>query len=534
MVAGVTVGAGAPDSIPFVFISFSHHNRGFVGTLADRLERANVAVWFDANRSSTEQSWAAGLRPGDDFASTITDAIRACRMFIIVLSPASNASRWVALELALAHHFQRPIIPLLHDGLRPRDLSTDLLPYLVRLHHHPLEAASGDWAALLDTVRERLNASVSPQPHPVANVPQERAAAPSTMTAASKLVTCAEYAAFVSAGRKRRGTVSGIPTAAPDAPVTRVSWEDALAYCDGLGGRLPTSLDFPVSPGSSADLVPLEWSDGGSPDARQVRESRTGIVRGIFPPDFPLATAGFRCLPAAETPSPVWIPVAGGEYVVGFDNVRYGNLFDEFRISTIHADSLRRRSPAKKRLSSFEISKDPVTNGEFWSFARENPEHWPRHWNRYPAGPTMEPFPARLRCMPVANVSADGARQYCAFAGVSLPTWYEWEVSASGGGNAYPWGNEYSPAICNDVEAHEGGLVSVDHFPAGNSTFGARQLAGNVFEWVSSPVEGKYEIRGGSFRVPCRFWGLASVFRSEASSYTDTDVGFRVVRRKFR
>ena len=194
---------------------------------------------------------------------------------------------------------------------------------------------------------------------------------------------------------------------------------------------------------------------------------------------------------------------------------------------------MERRAPTAMRIDAFDVATSPVTNSEFWPFVKENPAHWPSHWSATPHGETSEPFSARLRALPVVNVTADAARLYCAWAGLSLPTWFEWEIAACGRLRLmYPWGNEYDPRLCNSVESGRGGLAAVHEFPAGRSGAGVAQMAGNVFEWVAAASPGEYELRGGSFRVPCGVWGMGTAFRREAAGFRGSDVGFRVVRRR--
>lgn len=102
---------------------------------------------------------------------------------------------------------------------------------------------------------------------------------------------------------------------------------------------------------------------------------------------------------------------------------------------------------------------------------------------------------------PVVQVSWDDALAYCQWAKRRLPTEAEWEKSAgwdSQGRNKlrYPWGNQ--PPDCNQVnyEGREGGCVGgtspVGSYSSGASPYGALDLAGNVWEWVSDWYQEDY------------------------------------------
>ncbi len=78
-----------------VFISYSSANHSVALEIKKRLESPprNVTCWManDAN-----------IQGGDDFRSRIVDAIRRCKIFLVVLSKESMESKWCPLELSFA------------------------------------------------------------------------------------------------------------------------------------------------------------------------------------------------------------------------------------------------------------------------------------------------------------------------------------------------------------------------------------------------------------------------------------------------
>ncbi len=192
-------------------------------------------------------------------------------------------------------------------------------------------------------------------------------------------------------------------------------------------------------------------------------------------------------------------------------------------------------------LRDFEIDVHEVTNRQYAEYlaAMGGSVRTPHHW-RGTDGPD-----GRID-EPVANVTWDEARDYCAWRGMRLPTEAEWEKACRGGlpARKYPWGDEE----LDDTRARYDsvrGPVKVCSFEANG--YGLCDMAGNAWEWTSDiygkeyyaespgrnptgPGQGRYKVlRGGSWSDVPKFLTCAirSFARPEERS---PNIGFRCAR----
>ncbi|MEO5634902.1 SUMF1/EgtB/PvdO family nonheme iron enzyme [Gaiella sp.] len=393
-------------------------------------------------------------------------------------------------------------------------------------------------------------------------------------------------------------------------PVSYISWEDARAFCAWAGGFLPTEAqweraargdderawpwgdDAPTfecatfgasgtsavglhvagaSPFGALDLAGNVWEwtasayraypyraadgreDAESSEPRVVRggayshgagEIRCSYRHGMLPGAVD-HYVGFRlaCAPDAR----IGLDLALVDVPSG--DVRLGN--DPRRSQGV---ALPGEAPQHVvSVPAFRLAATPVTNAQYFEFVEATNHPAPPHW-------ADGVIPDGLEQQPVTYVDWFDAGAYCRWAQARLPTEAEWEKGARGAdGRLYPWGdNEPEPLdiVLNQhniralaafgLGSKEGAPTAVGSFAEGASPYGALDMAGNVWEWVSSAYapypyredDGREEqatglprvLRGGSYASTSPHY-LRGAMRSRSSpGRRSAHIGFRVAR----
>ncbi len=409
-------------------------------------------------------------------------------------------------------------------------------------------------------------------------------------------VTNGQYEAFVHATGHRapsswpHGTV---PPGQDDVPVTYVSWHDSRAFCAWADVRLPSEAEWEAAAsGGEGRLWP--WGDVPPDRTRAVFEAGIGgpTLAGRLPASAAPCGALDLAGNVAEWVDSAYLPypaeaggdkervVRGGSYIHGADALRcsarrplLAGAVDTYVGFRVAADPDRATSafgldlvevpggrypigrdpvvqgcealadelPATGiELPAFEIAATPVTNAQYAVFVDETRYRPPNHWHDGNPPPGCEEHP-------VTWVDAGDAAAFCAWLGVRLPTEAEWEKAARGDDErGYPWGDEPPDGTRatygrDDMAA---GPSPVAASPAGASPSGVLDLAGNVWEWVSSAYapypydaeDGREQsslaeraLRGGSYASPASHLRCAARSRSYPGRLAP-HIGFRLAR----
>jgi formylglycine-generating enzyme required for sulfatase activity len=329
-----------------------------------------------------------------------------------------------------------------------------------------------------------------------------------------------------------------------DRPVTYVTRAEAEAFCERIGVRLPTEVEWEAAARGGDDRL-WPWGDEPPDPARATFAAGIGNPSpvGLHPagaaPCGALDMAGNVCEWTSDG------AVRGGSYLSGPDELRCSarlpthpearDQYIGFRVVAVDpraelewvdvqaGDYPIGRDPDVHRIvdvAAFELARTPVTNEQYGLFVADGGAPPPPHW----------PAPGDH---PVTFVDWFDATAFSAWAGGRLPTEAEWEKAACGtDGRTYPWGNEEDAsraAIGSSLKC--GSTQPVGAHAAGASPYGLLDMAGNVWEWTSTEYAGNERVlRGGSYASPGLAWARSAMRSHSRAQRRQSHIGFRVAR----
>ena len=247
-------------------------------------------------------------------------------------------------------------------------------------------------------------------------------------------------------------------------------------------------------------------------------------------PDAPHSTAPANTLPqVAATPDVVWILVPEGPFVMGIDGQGLREAIAECNSvqGNCEAGWFDQEQPRRQvTLSSFEVTKFEITNAQYDVCVQRR--------ICSPAGSAIKDNNIARQPLffednyPVVGVSLRDATTFCRWIGGRVPSEEEWEKAARGtDGRRYPWGEKYDSSRANLAQS---GPRPVGSFLNGASPYGLMDMAGNVFEWTSSEVNGNYLVRGGSWFQPSYRGRTTDRLTKLPPEFANYDIGIRCAK----
>lgn len=273
-------------------------------------------------------------------------------------------------------------------------------------------------------------------------------------------------------------------------------------------------------------------------DLRQIRcAARDGMAAGVRDVYIGFRVASDSDEPVLSSPLPFdWVTIPVGAFWLGSDAGPPPSAVLPSELPQHTVD-----------VAEFCIAQTPVTNAAYADFVQATGHSAPAHWT------TAKP-PARLTDHPVTHVDWYDAQAFCRWAGVRLPTEAEWEKAARGDAltdpdvRIYPWGNT-APDNTRLNYQRDGKRITttpVDRYPRGASPYGLLDMAGNVWEWVSSAyapypycaTDGREDVttaqqrvlRGGSFASPSAAFVRCAMRSLSYPTRRREHIGFRVAK----
>jgi formylglycine-generating enzyme required for sulfatase activity len=278
-----------------------------------------------------------------------------------------------------------------------------------------------------------------------------------------------------------------------------------------------------------------------------------------------LAVAGCGSAPAVSHPAAnaslslaadqQMIVIPAGQYIAGSTPEERAAAYEDYELTSGHDtakeshwfDHEEDRHAAN--LPAFKIDLMPVTQAEYAEFVAAGKAIAPQideaAWKAQGFAQDYVTQVARFvwkdgrplvgrEDHPVVLVTWDEADRYCKWRGEQrgeprrLPTAAEFEKAARGdGGIAYPWGNVYDATKLNSAVKGPNDTVPVGGFTNGASQYGVLGMAGNVFQWTSTPFgNGQMTVKGSAWED---FGGLGrgAGAHGRAKNVRHVIVGFR-------
>lgn len=500
-----------------LFISYARVDKPYCVQIAETLDIHST--WFDQRLYAGQHWWREILRRLDW-----------CEGFIYLLSPDSVASEYCQKEYHIAQNTGKHIFPvLIREGTKiPHELAE--LQYVDFTQGMTPDVVKG----LLNSIHVAERNMTAPRGGVLKSTKVEAPMVPNDVTAvigkAAEAMETGKFdeAVFMLKQAIGRGLKSRF-----------INLEALLVEAEGALERQTRLREIELEYKNIAELVKRKWTRAMGCQAFQVFRKD---VPNYDPDNLAEICASEQIARATQTIAPVRSG-KGGIPLLEWCEIPAGKLHIADAVKGAQRDSLH--------IEAFQMSKYPVTNGQYQLFIDDpkgyaNPQWWgfspfAAEWRRMNPHSCAPQFQGDDR--PRENVTWFEAIAFSCWLSeklglrVTLPTRQQWQRAARGDDHrVYPWGNEFDTSLCNTRESRLRQTSLVMRYVNGVSPFGAYDMAGNVWEWC---LNGNYEeadmstaapraVQGGSF-ISAHERAQTGFHFKLSPEYHYGSIGFRLV-----
>lgn len=489
-----------------VFISHSSKDKPLADAVCAGLESRGVRCWI-APRD---------VLPGISWSEAIVEAVEECSVFLLILTSNSNSSKQTINEVDIAVNHNKTIVPFRVEDFKP----TGSMEYFLG-NLHWLDALTPGLEShiirLADYVQKILEVNKTKGQKASAMITEKEVTLETALPQKSKNASTNPI-------RKPKSIPGVIYGAAGGLVVLAVI--AALLIMNQKKPAVQAAVNLPTVQQTMAEIL-VEPSATASPEPTiQATSQPTELPAVVEPSPTPTLSLGIGSTQVSEKDGMTQVYVPAGSFTMGSDL----GQSDETPVHQVV-------------LSAFWMDKTEVTNSMYAQCVRDQVCAKPL----ITASMTRATYYVNTEFadFPVIGITYPAAKTYCEWAGRRLPTEAEWEKAARGSeGNNYPWGNDNPSCSAANFQGCKGDTDKTGNHPNGASIYGALDMAGNVFEWVSDlyqqtyyetsplvnpvgPEEGSFQIaRGGAWDSNTNI--LRASNRTMMSANTNSNnVGFR-------
>ena len=445
-----------------VFLCHAHSDKDTVKALYERLVSDGVDAWLDKEK----------LLPGQSWRNEIQKAVRGADVFIVCHSKEFNQAgfRQKEVKWALDTAMEKPEGEIFVIPARLEDC--EVLDSLSEWHWVDLFADNG-YEMLMRALRARSD-SIG------ATLQAKRSWFPKVSTPIAKSGKKVEEVPAHEVKEEEPEQVKK-----QDAPVEHIApkvtpkpkrqpFKLKTEYVVAIIGAAATIIAAIFG----SPLIERMFAQAPEPAATATVQVQASLTEPLFPvastetlqPTL-TSTATFTAVPTAfssgitDAKVVEMVLVPEGEFTMGSDD----GSADEKPVHQVFLDT-------------YYIDKYEVTNALYKACVDAGVCEEPSDTENYNNSQYAQ--------HPVVYVNWNKANEYCEWRGARLPTEAEWEKAARGtDGRTYPWGEEIDSSFAN-YGGNVGDTTPVGSYESGVSSYGAYDMAGNAWEWVSSLYQG--------------------------------------------